>query len=131
MHGGLTAESASAISTPLRVAGINDSATYTVPIILSGVSAGQIARADISNLRDVLGRAVRADNLTYAWYTGQSPISWTLRGNEQTYTLDPNDFDNNNDKIRVRLTDRGGNVSAIESISDSINRGSGNDWVGH
>ena len=52
----------------------------------------------------------------------KAPDSWTLRGNEQTYTLDPNDFDNNNDKIRVRLTDRGGNVSAIESISDSINR---------
>ena len=66
---------ANVVSSPIRVAGVQSGGTVGIDAP-TNVGVGGVVNSDISNLVNVLGRAVRAEDLTYQWYSGDGSI-WT------------------------------------------------------
>ena len=106
----------SAISTPLRVAGVA-SGTIGISSPLTNVGVGGVANSDISNLLNVLDRAVRTVDLTYQWYSGNGS-TWTeitRNGNGTSYTIAAADFTNTRRQLSLQITDRAGSSGPFDS----------------
>ena len=99
---------APAVSRGLQVAGINR-ASSTLGLLGDGVAAGAVYRPDLSELRDVVGRVPNPSQLTYEWRAGDGANYTPIPNAEAyTYTLSPDDFDESNNYLQLRVADSTG-----------------------
>ena len=113
----------SAISSPLRVAGVASGGTADIATP-TNVGVGGVINSDISELRDVLGRAVRAADLTYKWYSGNG-TTWTAiasNGTNASYSIATGDFNNTKRQLSLRVTDRAGSSGPFNPTGIDLQR---------
>ena len=101
-----------AVSSSERVAGVASGTVGITPP--TNVGVGGVVNSDISDLVNVLGIAVRAEDLTYQWYNGDGS-TWTAiasNGTGASYTIAAADFTNDNRQLSLQVTDPAGLLTA-------------------
>ena len=113
-----------AVSRPIVVAGVASGGVAGI-VPPTNVGVGGVINADITNLRSVLGRAVRAEDLTYQWQEGRGNSFDAISGaTSQNYILAAGVFNNSRNQLRLRVIDRAdkSNTNTFDSVPLSINR---------
>ena len=93
-----------AVSSPIRVAGVASGTVGITPP--TNVGVGGVINSDITNLTNVLNLAVRAEDLTYQWFSGDGS-NWNIisSGTGASYTIVAAFFTNTRRQLSLQVTD--------------------------
>ena len=116
---------ANVVSNPIRVAGVaSGTVGITNPLANANVGVGNVVTSDITNLTNVLNLAVRAEDLTYQWFSGDG-TNWNIigtNGRGASYTIVAAFFTNDLRQLSLRVTDPTGSSGPFDAPPINLQR---------